>query len=111
MTWVTIAAARRARAGANSAVTADSPQSLPDCSPSGTIGTNGAGSTTGTGSAVSAGRMHLDPITIEALADAFNERLAICTADGISEAEAQRTAEAEIGAEFARYLLGKDWPA
>ena len=41
-------------------------------------------------------------IHLEALADAYAERIAICVADGIFLAEARATAEAEIGAELAR---------
>ena len=45
-----------------------------------------------------------------ALLDAYAERLAICVADGIPEAEAIATAEAEIGAEVMRRLLAGDRP-
>ena len=44
-------------------------------------------------------------LQIVALADAYNERLAICLVDDIPEDEARRTAEAEIGAEFVRRFM------
>ncbi len=91
MNWLDLAAARRARTKRNDACMTD-----------------GANGTIGTGFDLRAAQKDYDksrPSAPMELVEAFIERLAICTADGISEAEARRTAECEIGAELVRWYV------